>query len=56
MTKSAKQYIQEVTSKGGRARAQKLSAKRRREIALKAVRARWAKARKAKAKAQKAEK
>jgi hypothetical protein len=29
--------------KGGKARAQKLSAKRRREIAVRAVRARWAK-------------
>jgi len=31
--------------KGGKARARKLSAERRREIAVKAVRARWAKKR-----------
>lgn len=30
-------------SKGGKARAEKLSPQRRREIALKAIRARWAK-------------
>lgn len=30
-------------SKGGKARAEKLSPERRREIALKAIRARWAK-------------
>jgi hypothetical protein len=29
--------------KGGKARARKLSAKRRKEIAVKAIRARWAK-------------
>jgi hypothetical protein len=44
MTKSAKQYIREITSKGGKARAMKLSAKRRSEIAKKAVEARWKKA------------
>jgi hypothetical protein len=33
-------------SKGGKARAKKLSAKRKKEIALKAVKARWRKARK----------
>jgi hypothetical protein len=32
--------------KGGRARARALSPERRREIALKAIRARWAKAKK----------
>lgn len=44
MTKSARQYIQEITSKGGKARAKKLSPARRREIARNAIAARWAKA------------
>ena len=45
MTKTVEEYIQEITSKGGKARAETLSAKRRKEIARKAAKARWAKAR-----------
>jgi hypothetical protein len=44
MAKTIKEYIHEITSKGGRARADKLTAKRRREIAAKAAKKRWAKA------------
>jgi hypothetical protein len=43
MTKTAEQYIQEITSKGGKARAEALSAKKRKAIAKKAAKARWAK-------------
>jgi hypothetical protein len=39
-----------ATSAGGKARAERLSAKRRKEIAIKAAKARWAKVRRAKAK------
>jgi hypothetical protein len=44
MAKTVEEYIQEITSKGGKARAATLSAKRRKEIARKAAKARWAKA------------
>jgi hypothetical protein len=40
------EYFRTMGKKGGKARAQKLSAERRKEIALKAIRARWAKAKK----------
>jgi len=35
------EYVRKIASLGGRRRAQKLSAKRRTEIARKAARARW---------------
>ncbi|MGE5057234.1 MAG: hypothetical protein ACM3WP_24005 [Acidobacteriota bacterium] len=40
-------YFSDMGKKGGRARADELSAKRRKEIATKAAKKRWAKARKA---------
>jgi hypothetical protein len=39
-------YIRGLASKGGKGRAKKLSAKRRKQIAKKAARKRWAKRRK----------
>jgi hypothetical protein len=40
---TAEEYIKKNASKGGRARAKKLSAARRKEIGRKAARARWGK-------------
>jgi len=41
--KSIKDYAVEMACKGGKARADKLTAKRRKEIASAAAKARWAK-------------
>lgn len=43
MTKSKKSYAAEFASKGGKARAKALSPERRKEIARKAIAARWSK-------------
>ena len=43
VTKSKKDYASEFASKGGKARAKALSPERRKEIARKAIAARWAK-------------
>lgn len=43
MDPAVKAYFQKITSKGGKARAAKLTPERRREIARKAIAARWSK-------------
>jgi hypothetical protein len=48
MTQTEKDYSKEFASKGGRARAQSMTPEERRRSALKAVRARWKKAKAAK--------
>ena len=46
MAKSKDSYAVEFARKGGKARARKLSPQQRREIAKKAIQARWAKEKK----------
>jgi hypothetical protein len=41
LPQAVKDYLRGITSKGGKARAAKLSARRKKEIAQKAARARW---------------
>lgn len=43
MAKTRKEFAAEFASKGGKARAKALSPQRRKEIARKAIAARWAK-------------
>jgi len=45
MDPAVKKYFAKITSEGGKARAKKLSPKRRKEIAQQAAAARWAKER-----------
>jgi len=40
--KAAREYFTKLARKGGKARAQKLSPERRKEVARKAAQARWA--------------
>jgi hypothetical protein len=46
MAKRKESYATQFARKGGKARAKKLTAKRRKEIASNAVKERWAKAKK----------
>jgi hypothetical protein len=48
MPKSEKDYAKEFASKGGHARAKSMTPEQRRKSALKAIRARWKKAKAAK--------
>jgi len=48
LTKEARKYFAKEGRKGGKARAAKLTKQQRREIAQKAIAARWAKAKKKK--------